>query len=128
MEEPIPVMHSPIEGTTLAHLFATTGSGAAFLAYFPHPDLGQIATYFLVVAGTKIVFGAAEGIGYALKHGLAYMILKWMGAPTEIVEAELQKVAVRNRKATAQKQPSSRRAGGAKGREGDDYQDPGPET
>ncbi|MGF6978248.1 hypothetical protein QFZ94_006763, partial [Paraburkholderia sp. JPY465] len=56
--EPFPVMHSPISGTTIAQLFATAGSGAAFFALFPHPDLGQIATYFLVVGGTKIVFGA----------------------------------------------------------------------
>lgn len=114
MDEPIPVMHSPIEGTTLAKLFATTGSGAAFLAYFPHPDFGQIATFFLVVGGTKIVLGAADGIGYALRHGLAYVILKWMGAPIEIVEAEKQKVVARNRKADAQKKVGTPGAGRAK--------------
>lgn len=86
-----PVMNSPISGTTLMQLFAATGSGAAFLANFPHPDGGQIATYFLVVGGTKVVFAAADGIGYALKHGLAYLLLKWMGAPIEFLEAEKKK-------------------------------------
>jgi phospholipase C len=90
-----PVMHSPIAGTTLAQLFAHSGSGAAFLAAFPHPDAGQIATYFLVIGGTKIVIGAADGIALALKHGLSYLLLKWMGAPTEIIAAEAQRATKR---------------------------------
>lgn len=94
-KQAFPVINSPISGTTLAQLFASTGSGAAFLAYFPHPDVGQIATYFAVVGGTKIVFGAADGIGYALKHGLAFNLLRWMGAPTSIIKAEFDRTEAR---------------------------------
>ncbi|MEX3935904.1 hypothetical protein AB4Y32_29630 [Paraburkholderia phymatum] len=100
MKQPFPVMNSPIGGTTLAQLFATSGSGAAFLAMFPHPDAGQIAIYFLVVGGTKIVFGAAAGIGQALEHGLKYKLLKWMHAPTEIVYGQ-------NKKATGREKTSA---------------------
>lgn len=54
LDQPIPVMNSPISGATLAQLFATTGSGAAFLAYFPHPDGAQIATFFVLSAGQRL--------------------------------------------------------------------------
>ncbi|HKR43336.1 MAG TPA: hypothetical protein VJU59_27245 [Paraburkholderia sp.] len=97
-EIPFAVMNSPIAGSTLAQLFAVTGSGAAFLAYFPHPGWPEITTYFLVVGGTKIVFGAADGIGYALKHGLAHVLLKWMGAPTNIIQAEEDRTRAREAK------------------------------
>ena len=35
----------------------------------------------LTAAGCKIVFGAADGISYALKNGLSYYLLRWSGVP-----------------------------------------------
>jgi hypothetical protein len=89
---PIPVMNSPIVGTTLNGLWKAAGGGAALLSTFPNIDGRTVALYFLVVGGTRIVLLASDGIGYALKHGLAYVLLKWMGAPTEFVEQENKKV------------------------------------
>ncbi len=80
-EYSVPVMNSPISGTSLKQLVATAGSGAAFMAAFPHPDLGHVTIYFLLVAGTKIVLGAADGISIGLRQGLSHLIMKWMGVP-----------------------------------------------
>jgi hypothetical protein len=104
-------MNSPIAGMTLAQLFATTGSGAAFLAMFPHADGHQIATYFLVVGGTKIVFAAADGIGHALKHGLSYVLLNWMGAPTEVIHAEEKRTRARVARASRKTKSNDTDAG-----------------
>ncbi|MEX4004163.1 hypothetical protein AB4Y38_35365 [Paraburkholderia sp. EG285A] len=106
--DPLPVMNSPISGTTLAQLFAQSGSGAAFLAMFPHPDVGQITTFILVVGGTKIVFAAADGIGYALNHGLRHVLLKWMGVPLAVVEAEEKRTLARKAKAATRVGVNSR--------------------
>ncbi|MFM0095648.1 hypothetical protein PQQ87_08545 [Paraburkholderia nemoris] len=95
LREPFPVMNSPITGSTIGSLVTTAGSGAAFLAYVPHPDLGQIAVYFLVLGGTKIVIGASDGVAAALKLGLSHLILKWMGYPEVSVNAEKKQAAKR---------------------------------
>ena len=86
--EPITVMNSPPVLTSLAKLFGTAGSGAAFLAYIPHPEVGQIVAYFLIIGGTKIVLGAADGISDGLKIGLRHLVLRMTGAPRDILESE----------------------------------------
>jgi hypothetical protein len=78
--QPIPIMNSPISGSTLANMVGA-GGGAAFITMFPHPDAGQIALYFLMLGGTRIVLGAADGVSLALREGLSSMLLKWMGVP-----------------------------------------------
>ena len=77
---PLPIMNSPLTGSSLLQLVTAAGGGAAFMAAFPH-DLGHITLYFLVVGGTRIVLGAADGISIGLKQGLSHVILKWMGVP-----------------------------------------------
>ncbi|MGF6978107.1 hypothetical protein QFZ94_006622, partial [Paraburkholderia sp. JPY465] len=42
-----------------------------------------------------------DGVGYALKHGLSHTLLKWMGAPTEIVDAEEKRAKTRRARANA---------------------------
>jgi hypothetical protein len=83
-EYPIPVMNSPVSGSSLMQMVTAAGSGAAFMAAFPHTDLGHITLYFLMVGGTRIVLGAADGIALGLKQGLAYILLKWMGVPKTV--------------------------------------------
>ena len=77
---PLPIMNSPLTGSSLSQLVTAAGGGAALMAAFPH-DLGHITLYFLVVGGTRIVLGAADGISIGLKQGLSHVILKWMGVP-----------------------------------------------
>jgi len=77
---PLPIMNSPLTGSSLSQLVTAAGGGAAFMAALPH-DLGHITLYFLVVGGTRIVLGAADGISIGLKQGLSHVILKWMGVP-----------------------------------------------
>lgn len=81
---PVPVMNSPVSGSSLLQMVTATGSGAAFMAAFPHADLGHITIYFLMIGGTRIVLGAADGISLGLKQGLSYLLLKWMGVPTTV--------------------------------------------
>lgn len=78
---PLPIMNSPLTGSSLMQLVTAAGSSAAFMAAFPH-DLGHITLYFVVVGGTRIVLGAADGISIGLKQGLSHVILRWMGVPT----------------------------------------------
>ena len=77
---PLPIMNSPLTGSSLLQLVTAAGGGAAFMVAFPH-DLGHITLYFLVVGGIRIVLGAADGISMGLKQGLSHVILKWMGVP-----------------------------------------------
>jgi hypothetical protein len=81
--QPVILMNSPISGSTLAQLVGAAGWGtaAAFMAAFPNPDVGHVMIYFVLVGGTRIVLGAADGISIALKQGLSHILLKWMGAP-----------------------------------------------
>jgi len=87
---PLPIMNSPLTGSSLLQLVTAAGGGAAFMAAFPH-DLGHITLYFLVVGGTRIVLGAADGISIGLKQGLSHVILKWMGVPQATATAKKRK-------------------------------------
>lgn len=60
---------------------------------FPHPDVGHITLYFLLIGGTRIVLGAADGISIALKQGLSYILLKWMGVPVTTATPRKRKKA-----------------------------------
>jgi hypothetical protein len=79
--QPVPVLNSPLSGSTLGQMVTAAGGGAAFMAAFPHPDVGHITIYFVLIGGTRIVLGAADGISIALRQGLSYILLKWMGVP-----------------------------------------------
>ena len=68
--QPVPVMNSPVSGSTLLQMVTATGGGAAFMAAFPSADATHIAIYFLMIGGTRIVLGAADGISIGLKQGL----------------------------------------------------------
>jgi hypothetical protein len=48
----LPIMNSPLTGSSLLQLVTAAGGGAAFMAAFPH-DLGHITLYFLVVGGVR---------------------------------------------------------------------------
>ena len=78
---PIPVMNSPISGLSLSQMVTSAGSGAAFMVAFPHHTLGNITLYFMMIGGTRIVLGAADGISAGLRQGLTQIILRWMGVP-----------------------------------------------
>ena len=79
--QPLPIMQSPLIGKTLAELAKAAGGGVAFYSMFPHPGPGEIAIFFLLLGGTRIILGASDGIAFALKHGLSHLLLKWMGVP-----------------------------------------------
>ena len=85
---PIAVMNSPVSGSSLLQMVTAVGSGAAFMAAFPHADVSQITLYFLMIGGIRIVLGAADGISIALKQGLSHVLLKWMGVPTTVASAQ----------------------------------------
>ena len=87
---PLPIMNSPLTGSSLLQLVTAAGGGAAFMAAFPH-DLGHITLYFLIVGGTRIVLGAADGISIGLKQGLSQVILKWMGVPKAVASPRKRK-------------------------------------
>jgi len=91
--QPVPVMNSPLSGSTLGQLVAAAGGGAAFMAAFPHPDVGHITLYFVLIGGTRIVLGAADGISIALRQGLSHILLKWMGVPTTRATSQKRKKA-----------------------------------
>jgi hypothetical protein len=63
------------------------------MAVFPNVDATHIMLYFLLIGGTRIVLGAADGVSIALRQGLSYILLKWMGVPTTIASARKQKNA-----------------------------------
>jgi hypothetical protein len=86
----VPVMDSPLSGATLLKMVTQAGAGAAFMAAFPH-DAGHITLYFLLIGGTRIVLGAADGISLALKQGLAHILLKWMGVPEAVASPRKNK-------------------------------------
>jgi hypothetical protein len=88
---PVPVMNSPVSGSTLLQMVTAAGGGAAFMAAFPHAELGHITLYFLMIGGTRIVLGAADGIAIGLKQGLSQVILKWMGVPRETANPSKRK-------------------------------------
>ena len=81
---PVPIMNSPLSGSSLLQM---AGSGAAFMARFPHPDVGHITLYFALIGATRIVLGAADGISTGLKQGLTHLTLKWMGIPQTAASA-----------------------------------------
>ena len=66
-------MNSPVSGSTLLQMVTATGGGAAFMAAFPSADATHIAIYFLMIGGTRIVLGAADGISIGLKQGLSHI-------------------------------------------------------
>ncbi len=88
---PVPVMNSPVSGSTLLQMVTAAGGGAAFMAAFPHAEIGHITLYFLMIGGTRIVLGAADGIAIGLKQGLSQVILKWMGVPRETANPSKRK-------------------------------------
>ena len=67
----VPVMNSPVSGSTLLQMVTAAGGGAAFMAAFPNPDASHITIYFLMIGGTRIVLGAADGVSIALKQGVS---------------------------------------------------------
>ena len=79
--QPLPIMQSPLTGKTLQEIVKAAGGGVAFYSIFPHPGPGEIAIFFLLLGGTRIILGASDGIAFALKHGLSHLLLKWMGVP-----------------------------------------------
>jgi hypothetical protein len=89
--QPVPVMNSPLSGSTLLQLVTAAGGGAAFMAAIQNPDAHQITLYFLLIGGTRIVLGAADGISIALKQGLSHILLKWMGVPKTAASARKRK-------------------------------------
>jgi hypothetical protein len=78
---PVPVMNSPISGSTLLQMLTAAGSSAGFMAAFPHATLGEITIYLLTVGTTRIALGAANGIATGLQQGLSHLLLRWMGVP-----------------------------------------------
>ena len=88
---PVPIMNSPVSGSSLLQMVTAAGSGAAFMAAFPHADLGHITIYFLMIGGTRIILGAADGISLGLKQGLSHLLLKWMGVPTTVASPKKRK-------------------------------------
>lgn len=102
----IPMMRSPISGSSLAKLAAFGGIGV--LASLHDVSGQQIALYFLLLGGTTIVLGAAGGVSEALKQGLSHHLLKWMKVPS----TGSGKAAVKNspRKKPASKTPAARKA------------------
>jgi hypothetical protein len=98
--QPVPVMDSPLSGSTLAQMVAAAGGGAAFMTAFPHPDVGHITLYFLLIGGTRIVLGAADGISIGLRQGLSHILLKWMGVPAS-------KATTRKRSAASSRRTAS---------------------
>jgi hypothetical protein len=79
---PLPTMHSPVSDETLLHMIAAAGSSAALMASIHPVSLATaIPLYFLVIGGTRIVVGAADGIAIALREGISTILLKWMGVP-----------------------------------------------
>jgi hypothetical protein len=83
LSQPLPIMQSPLAGKTIAELAKGAGQGAIFYQIFPHPGLGDLVVFFVLLGGIRIVFGASEGIATALSHGLNYRLLKWMGVPVK---------------------------------------------
>ena len=63
------------------------------MAAFPHPDVGHITLYFVLIGGTRIVLGAADGVSIALRQGLSHILLKWMGVPTTTATSRKRKKA-----------------------------------
>lgn len=89
--QPVPVMNSQLSGSTLGQMLTAAGGGAAFMAAFPHPDVGHITLYFVLIGGTRIVLGAADGISIALRQGLSHILLKWMGVPATAATSRKRK-------------------------------------
>jgi hypothetical protein len=91
--QPVPVMNSPLTGSTLMQMVTAAGGSAAFMATGLNVDLKYISLYFLLIGGTRIVLGAADGISTALKMGLQHILLDWMGVPPTVASARKRKVA-----------------------------------
>jgi hypothetical protein len=91
---PLPVMNSPLSGSTLLQMVTAAGGGAAFMAAFPNADAAHITLYVLLVGGTRIVLGAADGVSIALKEGLSHILLKWMGASATTASSRKRKKTV----------------------------------
>jgi hypothetical protein len=87
----VPVMNSPISGKTLAELVAAAGGSTAFMATFSTVDATHVSIYFLLIGGTRIVLGAADGISEALQYGLRHILLTAMGVPAIAAGSARQK-------------------------------------
>jgi hypothetical protein len=90
--QPVPVMNSPLSGSTLGQMVAAAGGGAVMAALL-HPDVAHITLYFVLIGGTRIVVGAADGISIALRQGLSHLLLKWMGVSATVATSRKRKKA-----------------------------------
>jgi hypothetical protein len=77
----IPVSNSPIRGRTLADLLALGGSLDFQTAHLTHFGGKEVVLALLTAAGCKIVFGAADGIAFALRNGFSYHLLRMAKVP-----------------------------------------------
>src|SRR5262249_6499960 len=77
--QPLPTMQSPLIGKTFEELAKGAGQYAIFYQVFPHPDIGDLVVFFLLLGGVRIVLGTSDGIATALSQGLHHKLLKWMG-------------------------------------------------
>jgi hypothetical protein len=93
----IPVSQSPIKGTTLSNLLALAGGIDLQTVHMTHLGQREVVLALLTAAGIKIVFGAADGVSYALKNGLSYYLLRWMGVPEKFAIEHARKEVRRAR-------------------------------
>jgi hypothetical protein len=77
----IPISQSPMRGSTLADLMALAGGIDFQTVHLTHLGGREIVLALLTAAGCKIAFGIADAITYALRNGLSYYLLRWMGVP-----------------------------------------------
>jgi hypothetical protein len=92
----LPIQNSPITGTHLANLFSIGGT-SAYLAATTHIGFREIAIYFLMVGGTRIVLGASSGISEALQHGLKQVLLSWMNVSEHDIQKKPSSVRAQSR-------------------------------
>jgi hypothetical protein len=93
----IPISQSPIRGSTLANLMAFAGSLDFQTVHLTHVGGREVVLALITAAGCKIVFGAADGIAYALKNGLSYYLLLWAGVPEAFAIEHARKELRRSR-------------------------------
>lgn len=88
--QPVPILNSPLTGSTLMKIVGAAGGSAAFMGVV-NADIEHIALFFFLIGGTRIVLGAADGISSALKTGLEQVLLDWMGVPARVASARKRK-------------------------------------
>jgi hypothetical protein len=93
----IPISQSPIRGSSLADLMALAGGIDFQTVHLTHLGGREIVLALLTAAGCKIVFGAADGIAYALKNGFSYYLLRWAGVPERVALDHARKEVRRTR-------------------------------